>query len=67
MTPTLTPAQKRILLLIAEERSNLQIALAFNTSVQTVKNQVHSLYQKLHIFTRVGLTRYAIREGLIQP
>jgi DNA-binding NarL/FixJ family response regulator len=61
----LTPRQREVLQLIAEGRSTREIAERFNVSVKTVESHRAQLMQRLDIFDVAGLTRYALRIGLI--
>ena len=61
----LTPRQREVLKLIAEGRSTRQIAERLHLSVKTVETHRAHLMQRLEIFNVAGLTRYALRIGLI--
>ena len=63
----LTPRETEVLKLIAEARTNQQIAGALTISPKTVENHRASILEKLGMRDRVELTRYAIRRGLVQP
>lgn len=52
---------------IAKGLSKKEIAPLMHISVKTVDKHVTQLMTKLEIHDRVGLSRYAIREGLIEP
>lgn len=66
-TSTLTPRELEILRLLAQGMSKKQIAAEVSRSVSTIDKHVENLMRKLAIHDRVELTRYAIREGLIEP
>lgn len=63
--PTLSARQREVLQLIAEGRSTREIAERLNLSVKTVETHRAQLMQRLEIFEVAGLTRYALRIGLI--
>lgn len=52
---------------IAKGLSKKEIAPLMHISVKTVDKHVTQLMAKLEIHDRVGLARYAIREGLVDP
>lgn len=61
----LTPRQREILQLIAEGNAIKLIAGKLGISVRTVETHRHDIMTVLHINDVAGLTRYAIRMGLI--
>ncbi len=63
--PALTPRQREILQLIAEGRSTREIAQRLHVSVKTVETHRAQLMDRLGIRDVAGLTRYAIRIGLV--
>jgi DNA-binding NarL/FixJ family response regulator len=67
--PMLTVKDCQILKLIAEGLSNKEIAAETGTAIQTVKNHVSRLLQKLEMQDRVQLAVYAIDQlrGGAQP
>ena len=60
----LSPREREVLQLMAEARSNRQIADALNVSLKTVETHRQQIMNKLQIHNIVELTKYAIREGL---
>jgi DNA-binding NarL/FixJ family response regulator len=66
-TEALSPRQREVLQLIAEGKSTRDIADRLNLSVKTVETHRAQLMQRLDIFDVAGLTRYALRIGLIDP
>lgn len=62
----LTPRQREILQLIAEGRSTRDIAEQLSISIKTVETHRSQIMQRLDIHDVAGLTRYAIRAGLIE-
>ena len=63
----LTPRELEVLKLVAEGRSSQEIANTLVISIKTVERHRANLIDKLGIRDRVGLTRYAIRHGLVEP
>jgi DNA-binding NarL/FixJ family response regulator len=63
---TLTPRQFEILVLIANGRTKVEIAKSLNITVKTVETHCETMMCRLLVNDRVGLTRYAIRENLVQ-
>jgi two-component system response regulator NreC len=62
----LTPRQREVLQLIAEEHTTREIAVMLGISVKTVETHRANLMSKLDIHSTAGLTQYAIRKGVIQ-
>jgi DNA-binding NarL/FixJ family response regulator len=62
----LTPRELEILTLVAEGKSNKQIAAQLYLAVQTVKFHLTSLYRKLDAATRTEAVREAYRQGLLE-
>jgi DNA-binding NarL/FixJ family response regulator len=63
----LTPRETEIAKLVAEGNSSQEIAELLVISVKTVERHRANILEKLQIRDRVDLTRYAIREGLVDP
>lgn len=63
---TLSPRELEVLRYIAKGLAKKDIAAAMHISVKTVENHSNSLMSKLNIHDRVKLTRFAIREGLVE-
>ncbi len=61
----LTRRQREILQLVAEGRTNHQMATTLNLSVKTIETHRAQLMERLDIHDVAGLVRYAIRSGLI--
>ncbi len=61
----LTPRQREILHLIARGYATREIAAQLHVSVKTVESHRAQLMQRLNIHDVAGLTRYAIRTGLV--
>jgi DNA-binding NarL/FixJ family response regulator len=63
----LTPRELEVLKLIAEGHTSKEIAAMLVISIKTVDRHRTNMLEKLGMRDRVGLTRYAIRRGLIEP
>jgi DNA-binding NarL/FixJ family response regulator len=64
---TMTPREVEVLRYIARGLSKKQIASLMKLSVKTIENHTANLMSRLGIHDRVELTRFAIREGLVEP
>jgi DNA-binding NarL/FixJ family response regulator len=64
---SLTPREREIVKLIAEGHTSQQIADMLVISAKTVGRHRANVLEKLGLSHRGDLTRYAIREGLIEP
>ena len=53
-------------MLIAQGRSNQEIADALVISIKTVNRHRENIMAKLNLHSRVELVRYAIEKGLIE-
>jgi DNA-binding NarL/FixJ family response regulator len=65
--PALSPRQRQVLQLIAEGRNTREIADQLHVSVKTIETHRAELMRRLDIHDVAGLTRYAIRAGLVSP
>jgi DNA-binding NarL/FixJ family response regulator len=63
----LTSREREVLQLVAEGKTTKEIAGLLGVSVKTADAHRTRLMQKLDIHDIAGLTRYAIRHGIIQP
>lgn len=63
----LTQRERQVLQLIAEGKSNKEVAQHLTMSVKTVESHRSNLMKKLDLHETAGLVRHAIRIGLIQP
>lgn len=66
VTSLLSPREFEVLRYIAKGLSKKQIAEAIGLSPKTVDNHATSLMSKLDLHDRVELTRFALREGIVQ-
>jgi DNA-binding NarL/FixJ family response regulator len=62
----LTPRETEVIKLVAESYTNRQIAEALVISEKTVDRHRANILEKLGMRDRVELTRYAIRNGLVE-
>jgi DNA-binding NarL/FixJ family response regulator len=63
----LSPREREVVKLVAEGYSSRQIADALVISEKTVARHRENILEKLGMRDRVELTRYAIRQRLIEP
>lgn len=63
---SLTSREKQVLKLVAEGRSNKEVADVLEISVKTAMTHREHLMQKLGVHNRTDLIRFAIRAGVIQ-
>lgn len=61
----LTPRQRQVLQLIAEGKSNKEIAAVLKVSVRTIEFHKAGLFGTLGLRTTAELTRYAIERGIV--
>lgn len=61
----LSPREKEILQLIAEEHTSLEIAKLLSISEKTVEKHRASLMEKLKVRNVAGLVRFAVKQGLV--
>ena len=54
----LTPAERRVADLVAEGRSNKEIAAVLFVTPKTVETQLSRMYRKLGVHSRTALTRH---------
>jgi DNA-binding NarL/FixJ family response regulator len=63
----LTPREQQVLAMLAEGKTNDEIADMLTISHHTVARHRENLMSKLGLHSRSDLVRYAIRKGLIKP
>jgi two-component system response regulator NreC len=63
----LTPREQEVLALLADGKTNEDIADTLTISHHTVARHRENLMSKLGLHSRSDLVRYAIRKGLIKP
>lgn len=63
----LTPRQREVLQLLAEGRTNKEVARLLDITVKTVETHRTNLMTRLGLHSVGDLVRYAIREKLVEP
>ncbi len=63
----LTPRENEVLILLADGKSNPEIAQSLFISPKTVARHRENIMRKLNLHSRTDLVKYAIRKGIIQP
>ena len=63
--PILTKKETEVLQLIAQEKSNQQIAEQLNCGMRTVDTHKRNLMRKLEMKNVVGLVKYALKMGVV--
>ena len=58
--------QQEVLQLVAEGRQNKEIAAVLDISIKTVEYHKSRIMSRLDIRSSAGLTRYAIKHGLVE-
>jgi len=61
----LSPREKEILQLIAEEHTSIEVAKILSISEKTVEKHRANMMEKLQVRNLAGLVRLAIKYGLI--
>ena len=61
----LTFREKEVMQLLAEGKSNKDLAVALDVSLSTIESHRHSIFQKLNVHTIAELILYAVRRGLL--
>ncbi|MEO6308675.1 MAG: response regulator transcription factor, partial [Nitrospiraceae bacterium] len=64
---TLSLRQREVLQLVAEGKSNKEIASTINVTVKTIEFHKTRISKELGVHTKAELTKHAIRLGLIAP
>ena len=62
----LTRREREVIQMIAEGHSSKEIANCLEIKAKTVENHRQNLMDKLHVHSIAGLTRYALKEGLLK-
>jgi DNA-binding NarL/FixJ family response regulator len=63
----LTPREREVLQLLAEGKSNKEVASALDISVMTVETHRANIMHKLGVHSIAELVRYAVRQKMITP
>lgn len=61
----LTPREREILQLLAEGKTNKEVATTLNVSVYTAETHRGNILQKLNLHSSAELVLYAVRKGII--
>lgn len=61
-----TPREREIIQLLAEGKSNKEVAAVLNVSTRTIETHRANIMHKLDIDSLSGLVRYAIRNKIVQ-
>ena len=64
---SLSSRQREVLQLLAEGRSAKEIATILNISAKTVEYHKYRMMDDLGIKTAAELTRYAVKQGIVEP
>jgi DNA-binding CsgD family transcriptional regulator len=62
----LTPKEIELLGLLAEGHSYLNAASNLEISINTVRNHVRSVYDKLHVHTKSEAVAKALKQGILR-
>jgi DNA-binding NarL/FixJ family response regulator len=62
----LTPQETRLLRLLSEGHSYESAGANLNVSVNTVRNYVRSVYEKLHVHSKSEAVGKALRQGILR-
>ena len=65
--PSLTPREREVLALVADGRSNREIAAALSVSERTARTHVSNILAKLDLSSRTQAALWATREGIVPP
>ncbi len=63
---TLTDREKQVLKLVAEGRSNKEVAELLGISVKTAMSHREKVMEKLDLHNRTDLVKFAVRQGVIR-
>jgi DNA-binding NarL/FixJ family response regulator len=66
-TPGLTSREREVIQLVAEGKSNKEVATSLGISVKTVETHRAAIMRRLKLVRLSDLVRYAIRERIIHP
>jgi DNA-binding NarL/FixJ family response regulator len=63
----LTPREREIVQLLAEGKTNKEVASALHISVKTAETHRTNVMRKLDLHSVSDLTRFAVRNYIIEP
>jgi DNA-binding CsgD family transcriptional regulator len=61
----LTPREREVIALIAEDKSNKEIAQALGISTNTVQDYTQMIFERLGVRGRVGAAVWAVKQGIV--
>jgi DNA-binding NarL/FixJ family response regulator len=64
--PILTGREREVIQLLAEGKTSKEVAVALHLSVKTAETHRTNLMRKLGLHSVADLTRYAVRNGIVQ-
>lgn len=62
----LTGREREVIQLLAEGKTSKEVAVTLNLSVKTAETHRTNLMRKLGLHSVADLTRYAVRNGIVQ-
>jgi DNA-binding NarL/FixJ family response regulator len=62
----LTAREREVIQLLAEGKTSKEVAVTLNLSVKTAETHRTNLMRKLDLHSVADLTRYAVRNGIVQ-
>jgi len=62
----LTGREREVIQLLAEGKTSKEVAVALHLSVKTAETHRTNLMRKLDLHSVADLTRYAVRNGIVQ-
>jgi DNA-binding CsgD family transcriptional regulator len=62
----LSPQERRLLALLSEGHGYASAAGQMEVSINTVRNYIRSVYEKLHVHSKSEAVSAALRQGLIR-
>jgi DNA-binding NarL/FixJ family response regulator len=65
--PELTPREREVIVLLAQGRTNQQIATRLGVTERTARTHVSNILAKLGLTSRTQAAMWAAREGLVPP
>src|SRR5207248_10303639 len=65
-TAVLTSREREVIQLLAEGKTSKEVAVALHLSVKTAETHRTNLMRKLGLHSVADLTRYAVRNGIVQ-
>lgn len=65
-TDALTTREREVIQLLAEGKTSKEVAVTLNLSVKTAETHRTNLMRKLGLHSVADLTRYAVRNGIVQ-